>query len=212
MFKRYAAVLLVACVLSGLGGLGAAAPASAVTAAPGWEIFTRVAPTNLPPGGEGLVTLIVYNVGAAAGEHPVVTDTLPAGVLPTKAEAIAGTVEGGTLGAGGGESSAGECVVEGQVVTCTVGRVSVGGVLKVKIYVGVESGVAQGSEVVNRATVVGGGALGPANESKTITLSSAPAGFGFAGLDAWFTNADGTSATQAGSHPYEVTIVYDAQQ
>ena len=52
--------------------------------------------------------------------------------------------------------------------------------------------------------------MGPASETKAIKFSSTPAPFGFADLDAWFTNADGTSDTQAGSHPYELTVAYAA--
>ena len=35
---------------------------------------------------------------------------------------------------------------------------------------------------------------------------SAPAPLGFGNFDGWFTKADGTVDTQAGSHPYELTI------
>jgi hypothetical protein len=209
MYKRYLSALLTVCVLSGAGVLGgavAATSATAATAAPGWEIFTRVAPTNLPPGGTGAISLNVYNVGAAAGEHPIITDILPPGLVVVGAGAAVSNIEGGAAGEGGG--SGGECKVEGQVVTCTAGSVPPGGMVGVGINVHVESGIASGSEVVNQATAVGGGALSPASETKTLTVSSSPAGFGFAGLDAWFTNADGTSDTQAGSHPYELTVAY----
>lgn len=42
-----------------------------------------------------------------------------------------------------------------------------------------------------------------------VVLNSTPAGFGLSGMDGWFTNADGTLDTQAGSHPYELTVSFD---
>jgi hypothetical protein len=64
----------------------------------------------------------------------------------------------------------------------------------------------------NRVTVVGGGALSPASTSDPVTVSAGQTPFGFAGADAWFTNADGTVDTQAGSHPYEATFVFDMNE
>ncbi len=75
------------------------------------------------------------------------------------------------------------------------------------LKVNVDPGASEG-RFPNKVTVVGGGALTPANASNLLTISSTPAGFGFADADAWFTNADGTVDTQAGSHPYEVTFNY----
>jgi hypothetical protein len=42
-----------------------------------------------------------------------------------------------------------------------------------------------------------------------LTVSAEPAPFGLAHADAWFSNADGTTDTQAGSHPYEATFIVD---
>jgi hypothetical protein len=203
MFKRCASVLLVAAAV-----VMAGAPVSALasTAAPGWEIFTRVKPTNLPPGGSGEIALYVYNGGAAAGAYPTITDTLPAGVTATGASSLAIFLD--KEGLGGGTGVLGECTVNGRVVTCTVSDVPPGAVIHVSIPVSVSTGVPSGSEGNNEVTVVGGGALGPASESKAVLFSSTPAGYGFAGFDAWMTNADGTSDTQAGSHPYELSVVY----
>ncbi len=74
--------------------------------------------------------------------------------------------------------------------------------LPVKIAPGV-SGTA-----VNHVTVSGGGAAGATSESTPVTFGSITPGLGFAGLDAWFSNADGTLDTQAGSHPYELTVAF----
>jgi hypothetical protein len=50
--------------------------------------------------------------------------------------------------------------------------------------------------------------LGPADARVPVVFSSEEAGLGFANADVWVTNADGTTDTQAGSHPYEVTTVF----
>jgi hypothetical protein len=199
MFKRYAVLFLV--VLGAIVVL--AAPAMADSPAPGWEIFTRAAPTNLPPEGEGEIHLDVFNVGAATGELPTITDVLPAGATVVGApgiEVFADDEVGSRVGPG-------ECTATANTVSCTANTVPPGYMAEVSIPVKVGD-VMPGSEAENHATVVGGGALGPANESKRVKFSSAAPGFGFAGVDGWFTNADGTNDTQAGSHPYELTIAY----
>ncbi|HXB65187.1 MAG TPA: hypothetical protein VNV42_09970 [Solirubrobacteraceae bacterium] len=60
----------------------------------------------------------------------------------------------------------------------------------------------------NRATIAGGGAPTGASTQDPITVSAKAAPFGFNVADAWFSNADGTVDTQAGSHPYEATFSF----
>jgi hypothetical protein len=67
-------------------------------------------------------------------------------------------------------------------------------------------GVRAGGEG-NRVTVSGGGAVSAASASDPVTVSASEPGFGFSGWDVWFSNADGSIDTQAGSHPYEATFV-----
>jgi len=59
----------------------------------------------------------------------------------------------------------------------------------------------------NRVTVAGGGAVSATSVSDPVTVSSKEPGFGFPGWDVWFSNADGSIDTQAGSHPYEATFI-----
>jgi hypothetical protein len=58
----------------------------------------------------------------------------------------------------------------------------------------------------NHVTVAGGGAVGAADSADPITIGKSEPGFGFANFDAWFSNANGSVDTQAGSHPYETTF------
>ena len=58
----------------------------------------------------------------------------------------------------------------------------------------------------SRIAVAGGGAGAKTVVSDPLTLSFLEAGYGFSDWDVWFTNADGSVDTQAGSHPYETTF------
>jgi hypothetical protein len=191
MFGRFVSLLLVVC---SFGVLCAPASASA-PAAPGWEVFTRVSPTYLPLSGAGYIELQVYNVGSTSGEGQTVTDTLPAGVIATGIHAAASGEECTGVGTG--------------VVRCAHGGdVAPGEVKQIQIEVLVEPVVVSGDEGTNSVAVTGGGALSPASEAKRVKFSATAPPFGFSGFDAWFTNPDGTTDTQAGSHPYELTVVY----
>ncbi len=204
MFAKRVSLLLVLSVVVLLAGSDSV---WASTLAPGWEIFTRTAPTNLPPGGSGQVDLYVYNTGAGTGNAPTVTDELPKGVTATSATLGVVVPVGGLVGGPG--SSEGECmVVSAQRVTCTAGGVPPGAVMEVTIDVNVEGDVASGSEGSNVAGVSGGGAPDSASDVKGVRFGSVSPGFGFAGFDAWLSNADGTTDTQAGSHPYALTTVF----
>jgi hypothetical protein len=197
--------------------------------APGWEVATHAIPTNLAPGKLGIVEVAVFNVGAGAAESPItVTDDLPegleaknAGELDPSQEGVAHTGNGSPgifpYESAGGRRGLWACS-GARVVTCTAeparGLPSAGGGLgagypmKIAIEVQVAEHPASQS-VVNRVTVAGGGAPAPASTSQTFTLSAIPAPFGFSDWDVWFSNADGTIDTQAGSHPYAATFRFD---
>jgi hypothetical protein len=79
------------------------------------------------------------------------------------------------------------------------------------IGIGIDTGSAsvphEEGTFTNSVTVAGGGASSPASTSTAIAISPTPAAsFGFQNLDGWFSNADGTTDTQAGSHPYGFTF------
>ena len=54
----------------------------------------------------------------------------------------------------------------------------------------------------------GGGALGVARTRVPVSFGSGVAPLGFSGFDSWLSNEDGTTDTQAGSHPYSLTVTY----
>ncbi len=200
MSKRYIATMVLAsCVFAGL------CPTLAKAAAPGYEVFTRVAPTNLAPGGKGKVFLYTYNVGGSGSSlGPTVVDTLPAGV------SVAGPV---TDNGGGGTFL--ECPVstvsDRVVVTCPNAPVSapaggLPGLIEIPISIGSE--VSDSQQPINRVTMSGGGSSASTESSVPFKFSAEPTGLGFSNFDSWFGNADGTLDTQAGSHPDDLTVAF----
>jgi hypothetical protein len=181
MSRGYASLLLAAWALVVL-----CACSSARAAGQGWEIVGSFAPTNLAPGGTGTLDLYVYDTGSVPSEGPVtVTDKLPEGVQATGGAGCVGT----------------------QEVACELPETATGvAPVLVKIPVSVKGNVPAGSEVVDRAAVSGGGASGEASTSIPIKFSSTSTGLGLSIFDGWFSEADGAVDTQAGSHPYELTL------
>jgi hypothetical protein len=79
-----------------------------------------------------------------------------------------------------------------------------------EIGIGVTAPAGEGTiSEANRVSVAGGGALGAASARDQVTVAKVLPPFGFADADAWFSNANGTLDTQAGSHPYEASFVFD---
>ncbi len=197
MFNRHKIILPT--LLTALLGVAASTSGAASAApGPGWALMGNTVPTNLPPGGEGIVELYVYNVGAGeATSSPVVTDTLPPGLTPVKAQVAEGR---------------GSCGTASNTITCELNWFpesdirDVQEVRVVKILVHVDPNAAP--SVIDGATVVGGGALNSAKVSFPITISGTAAAAGFAHANAWLSNADGTIDTQAGSHPYDLVVAF----
>jgi hypothetical protein len=193
----------------------------------GWQLTARTYPTYLAPGGQGTIGIDVLNIGATASQGTItVTDRLPPGVTAREAGALA-LVENGVAplidpslwnctGDGPGGS------VEGAtVVTCTndpseLAQIPGGGGSPAyaaphnqpPVGIAVNAGAAA-SGLLNKVTIAGGGAPTAASTTNSITISSDKPPFGFVGWDGWFSNADGTLDTQAGSHPYEATFSFD---
>jgi hypothetical protein len=156
----------------------------------------------------------VENVGASASSGAItVTDKLPPGVTTTatsvpriKGEPAPGFVC--TPGAGLSEvTCVGEpSIVSGSAASYNDSNISDGlGVVEILIPVSV-SATASGSGT-NTATVSGGGAAASASVSASNPLNSStlPA-FGVSYFNALVSNEVGAPSTQAGGHPYAVTV------
>jgi hypothetical protein len=219
-FSKFSSGIYVA-LLGTLAMLMAAPSAQAETEGTGWEAFVQAYPTHLHPGKSGAVQIDLMNTGARPSSGPiVVTDTFPRGIdvtaaggmlfskLASPAEEIAQF--------GGVRWSCETAGTEQVTLTCTsnpqyLSEVPVGAGERFRPFerVGVDVQISEHAPegaLENRVTVAGGGASETAVVSSPITVSSSEPGYGFSGWDAWFTNADGSIDTQAGSHPYEMTV------
>ena len=219
------AVTAVLVVVGAATAWGTSASAGAVEPGTGWEAFAQAYPTNLRPGDHGTIQIYLMNTGAKSSSGPItVTDTLPSGVIGTKAGGVA--ANGNTVESPEEEKKE---MIDGKarggarwgcsgtaVVTCTSNPaylnelpLGVGGnfqpIERIAVEVEVEKKASEGT-FPNDVTVAGGGAASMTAAFDSVTLSSSEPSFGFSGWDVWFSNADGTADTQAGSHPYETTF------
>ncbi|MFI4977607.1 MAG: hypothetical protein ACHQC8_02850 [Solirubrobacterales bacterium] len=190
-------IVVVAIALFAIGMLGAT-PSPAATAGPHWVITSSSAPTYFKPGDTAdHYTLVAMDDGSAStdGSPVTVTDALPAGVTATEISGLTGPELNEPL----------ECDV--GTVTCRLSTpVAAGELLVVAVTVSVGSGAHSGEEV-NRAEVSGGGAVsGSVSDPTRISLAAAP--FGVSNFTAKLTDVSGSAETEAGSHPFEMTMSF----
>ncbi len=207
--------LALACVpmLALLLVLASAGPA---LAAPRWELSSRAAPTNLPPGQEGLINIAAEDLGDAPVSGAVsditITDVLPIGLQVQDPSSIKPRLARGQLAEEIKETW--KCTVgEQRVVSCsTTVAVPIYERLEVEIPVQVDEPPGTVTSLSNQVSVQGGqtpdGSQAPsASLSRTMRVSGAPVSFGVedGGYAISVENADGSPDTQAGSHPYQLT-------
>ena len=178
--------------------LVAAAPAFAE--ASWWRISTEAASTYLAPGGEGEIVVAVGNQGDEAvnsAKTPVsITDKLPAGLTATA-----------LVGSGKGLSEEVKCPagLPAAPLTCTfAGTVNPFEQLRFVIKVRVEEPSGTATSLRNEVTVEGGGAP-VATSAQQLTVSGEPTPFGIQSFELTPFNEDGSPATQAGAHPFQLT-------
>ena len=182
----------LAAIVALLVSATAAASAGAETAAPQWTVTSVAAPTNFTPGSDGsdfyLVTVKNTGGGATDGSTVTITDELPAGL---------------SLAPGG---ASGEDNLHATHLTCVLRSCTYGGTVvpdeSLTVTVPVDVALPEPASVTNVVRVAGGGAPDAAVSTST-TISSTPAGFGFASGGA----ATSLSTTQAGAHPDLTTAV-----
>ena len=181
----------------------------------------------------GTIGINAFNIGSSGSQGTIIfTDTLPPGIRAKEAGELKSPssfgefwgvrpqIRQGVWDCTGNGPGAAPNVAGATVVTCTNNPVGLpvfqgGGGVPIwesanpepAIGISVEAG-GDASDLVNRASISGGGAPVPASTEDSITVGPSPAHSGLVGWDAWFSNADGTIDTQAGSHPYEMTSIY----
>ena len=161
---------------------------------PAWALTGASVPTNVPAGGTG--TLYVYAVnsgGAATGGASTITATLPEGLVPTGA-----IINNGDY----------KCTIAGQSFNCQ-GSESIPAGQSIFLKLIFKADLVASGTLVSEVAVEGGGA-NRQESTIPVTISPTVAPFGFlsgpAGFSAPLTAADGAAATQAGSHPDQLTV------
>jgi hypothetical protein len=198
--SRVSRVALAGLVSTLALAFGTATPALAQ--APWWQITAETAPTNLPPGGEGQLQIVASNLGDAridGSVEPVsATNTLPPGLTAT-------AIRGPTV-----NQTKVECAL--ATLAC-----SFKGVLNpyerfaIEIKVKAEEPPGTVASLTGDASIEGGGAP-KVSRALQIPVNGEPAGFGVAGYELAPLSEDGTPATQAGSHPFQLTTTLALNQ
>ena len=231
---RHTSSLLVALTATVAGLLFAAAPGSAAApSGPAWSINSIATPTNFVPGDTERpysyeVTIINNGAASTDGSPLIISDTLPQGLVVKGVQMVLPYEPGkdarNDFGTAAGANSL--CVVdEGggpATVTCEVpekypsppfvntpdrpSMLRSGEALSIVIAVA-PTGVVEGEELINRATVEGGGAA-PASVSADNKASAAPAERGFAYFRATLSGVGGDPVGEAASHPFQYTTSF----
>ncbi len=199
---------VVAVVVSVLAMLAFAMPAGA--AQPWWEITSGARPANLVPESEGEIVVEVQDLGDANvnGETSPVTivDTLPAGLKAVGIYAQAPEI--GELNAFGATTP----IVLGcslTSLTCVLNKtLAAYNRIEMRIRVKVEANATAGE--MNRVSVSGGDAPG-ASLARPVGIGEMTP-FGVEDFRTRLEEADGTSDTRAGSHPFQFTTTVALNQ
>ena len=160
-----------------------------------WHINAEVIPTNLVPGEKGELVLTATNLGDGivnGSKEPVtITDELPAGLTAVGISAPS---------------------TKNASVTCTLATLQCiyPGILNPyeQLAVTIEVEAAQnagGRHSVNDEVSVHGGEARSATSVQPISVNGSPTQFGVQTYELEPFNEDGTPATQAGAHPFELT-------
>jgi hypothetical protein len=198
---RCAGAVVVVVALLSLAGAS-----SALARGAWWHLDTSTWPATLPASGEGTVVALADNLGDAPATNRalVLTDTLPAGVVPQRVEFLISALNEGKEDL----SKYNFCAIAGQAVRCEIPEAAMPTVpvepydhVELRIPVRV-SGAASGA--VNQFAISGAEAR-PASLSRPLAIGSGPPSFGVEDYELTPENADGSIDTQAGSHPFQLT-------
>jgi len=205
---KFAARMARLCALIVAAAIWMAPPAAAAAPAPAWSIVVSAYPTHFAngmTGGKdklpGYLLLVTNSGGDATSGEFTITDSLPARLSFATAAGASGTYGGAQTGL--------TCSVAFKTVTCRGGEPSLQPGETAQVLVPVNVAPGSSSAVLSKAAVSGGGAA-PVATSTTTPIASEPPPFDFlpgpAGLAGGISEADGSDATLAGSHPYQFRV------
>jgi hypothetical protein len=194
----------------------ACSASSAFAAQAWWHVSVSPDSGYLKPGTDVRLDAIVYDLGDApveAGSQPVsITTKLPSWLVPTEMELGSGTehkkippVLGVIMPNGGIENGYfGDLSCEAATVTCVLEEsVQPFTPIRVNILAKVEADAPSSGGVVE--TVVEGGGVPRATATQPLTVSGGSVPFGVEKYAMTAENADGSTDTTAGSHPFQLT-------
>jgi hypothetical protein len=194
---------LALAVLASTAALTSAAtePAHA-TQAPSWHINGETSPTNLPPGGGGQITILLSNLGDA----PASGTTIPISAVIKLPPGLTAThISGATMGGAPSQCTLTtlQCSSKGVVYAYEYALIN--------ITVRVEESAGAVTSLPVEVSAEGGGA---AKSSRTLTVhvSGEPSRYGLQGYEVSVLNDNGTPATQAGEHPFQLTTTVTMNQ
>ncbi len=194
---------LLLALAAAAGIVATAGVSSASAAAPWWQLGSEVVPSNLPPGGEGLVIVVASNLGDA----PVDGSTTPVVITAKLAPGLTAT---GTNSIVVNEVPV-ECSTT-TVVTCKyVGVLNPYERIAIPIKVKVEEPQGTVVSLSNEASVEGGGGS-RVSATSPVKVSGQPTPFGVSTYELGPFNEDGTPAVQAGAHPFQLTTTVALNQ
>jgi hypothetical protein len=219
------------------------APASAQAArSPWWHISSEVRPANLPPGGEGLISIQAVNVGDAPTSGTIaLSDVLPAGVSVAEEEVGGELVPAISLyyltsafglnlnlGANGPfrhEFAVPACSVVGATVSCSLGAEGQAflnnqlqpGAQNAKPFQSVEMRIkvrvdSAASSGVQSRVTVSGGGAPPTSLGRGFDIGATAPAFGAEYLSQLPEEEGGAIDTRAGSHPFQLTTTFSLNQ
>ena len=199
--RRRVAVLIGTMALLCAAALPATAPAAAAKT-PAWWLSVNPMPANFNPSEVSEYLIVATNVGAAAtsGTSTIEAD-LPAGLKPLKAVGITSDTHAAAPPA---------CTIAlpGSVECKTSEAVGSGRLIRAQVTVEVEVPPAPAEGTLTSTFAVKGGGA-DADATRAVTTAIGPKLVPFSilpGFGSPLTEEDGSAATLAGSHPYQLTV------
>jgi hypothetical protein len=202
--------LLGVLAAAALAALGGAAPAAAE--GPHWQVESRSVPGLLAPGAkEAEIRALAINLGDTDATGPItITDRLPKGLVATGISAREGDSTQPVATFSCLPLPDLSCTYhESELQTLARKTIPPYQRLEVIVTVRVEAGATSGEE--NEVKVEGGNAPS-ASLRQAIAVSSAPVPFGVENYALRPENEDGSPATQAGEHPFQLTTTLNFNQ